>query len=81
MVSSKLFMNNTTQAVRLPKDVAFPAGVSEVDVIVQGDARILVPKGRGWYWWAEHVPRLPEDFRIHRDEILPEGEPKDWFGK
>lgn len=81
MVSSKLFLNNTTQAVRLPKDVAFPADVLEVDIIVQGEARILLPRGTGWSWWAEHAPRLPEDFALHRDELSPEEEPVDWFGE
>ncbi|GAB2816051.1 type II toxin-antitoxin system antitoxin VapB [Alpinimonas psychrophila] len=81
MVSSKLFFNNTTQAVRLPKDVAFPSNVAEVDIILQGDARILVPKGTGWQWWAQHGPRLPEDFNLHREEFPPEKEPSDWFSK
>ena len=81
MVSSKLFLNNTTQAVRLPKDVAFPVDVVEVDIIVQGDARILMPKGHGWLWWAEHGPRLPDDVNLHRDELSPDEEPSDWFAK
>jgi len=81
MVSSKLFLNNTTQAIRLPKDVAFPADVLEVDIIVQGDARIMVPKGHGWSWWAEHGPRLPEDFTLHRDELNADEEPSDWLSK
>jgi len=43
-----LFRTNRTQAVRLPKDVAFPAGVKEVDVVRDGDRRILVPVGGVW---------------------------------
>jgi len=45
VATTKLFMNNTTQAVRLPKNVAFPDDVSEVEIIVSGDARVIVPKG------------------------------------
>lgn len=82
MVSSKVFYNNTTQAVRLPKDVAFSTDVSDVEIIVQGNNRLLVPKGKYWLWWAEFGPRLPEDFALYRDEELPDDDnPEQWFGK
>lgn len=76
MVTSKLFLNNTTQAVRLPKDVAFSADVTEVEILVQGGARVLVPKGTSWEWWAQHAPHLPSDFSVDRDELLPLDEPE-----
>lgn len=71
MVSSKIFLNNTTQAVRLPKEVAFPEGVSELDIIVLGNNRVLVPKGTGWQWWLEHAPKFDVEFSIDRDDLLP----------
>lgn len=58
--TTKLFKNNTTQAVRLPKDVAFPDGVSEVEIRVVGEARLIVPKGRGLIHWLEHGTRFPD---------------------
>lgn len=70
MTTSKLFLNNTTQAVRLPKDVAFPTDVQEVEILVQGDARILVPKGQSLRWILEHGPGLSDDFSI--DSVLSE---------
>jgi virulence-associated protein VagC len=32
-----------TQAVRLPKDVAFPDGVKSVTVLREGNRRVIVP--------------------------------------
>lgn len=48
MAKTKLFMSNRSQAVRLPKDVAFPEGVSEVRVIVEGKSRRIVPVDALW---------------------------------
>ena len=58
--TTRLFKNNTTQAVRLPKDVAFPDGVSEVEIRVVGEGRLIVPKGRGIAHWLEHGRRMPD---------------------
>lgn len=55
-----LFKSNTTQAVRLPKDVAFPDGVTEVEIRVVGEARLILPKGRGMAHWLEHGKRLAD---------------------
>ena len=46
--TTRLFHSNRTQAVRLPKAVAFPDDVDQVEVLVLGDARLIVPKGRRW---------------------------------
>lgn len=78
MVTSKLFLNNTTQAVRLPKEVAFGPDVSEVEIIVQGESRVLVPKGKSWEWWAEFGTRAPADFLSSREQ--PEPQERDWSG-
>lgn len=58
--TTKLFKSNTTQAVRLPKDVAFPDGVTEVEIRVVGEGRLIVPKGRGLAHWLEHGTRIPD---------------------
>lgn len=68
MTTTKLFTNNTTQAVRLPKDVAFPAEVEEVDVVVVGDARVIVPAGRGWEFYFDHAHPVSEDFMVEREQ-------------
>ena len=43
-----LFRSNRSQALRLPKDVAFPDGVSEVAVVRDGNRRLIVPADTLW---------------------------------
>lgn len=47
-VLTKLFRSNRTQAVRLPRDVAFPDGVRDVRVVKEGRRRIVVPADQLW---------------------------------
>jgi len=48
MTKTTLFQSNRSQAVRLPKDVAFPEGVREVTILKDGGRRIIVPSDRVW---------------------------------
>lgn len=48
MTRTKLFKSNRSQAVRLPKDVAFPPGVTEVRVLKEGARRVIVPVESSW---------------------------------
>ena len=41
MASSTVFTSNRSQAVRLPKAVAFPEGVREVDILKIGRSRVI----------------------------------------
>ncbi len=68
MVTTKLFMSNTTQAVRLPKNVAFPDDVTEVEIIVDGDARVIVPAGRRIDYFFAHRVGVTEDFMADREQ-------------
>jgi antitoxin VapB len=43
-----LFQSNRSQAVRLPKDVAFPEGVRSVTILRDGRRRIIVPSDAVW---------------------------------
>ena len=45
---TKLFQSNRSQAVRLPKDVAFPADVREVRILREGATRVIAPADRVW---------------------------------
>lgn len=45
---TRLFRSNRAQAVRLPKDVAFPPGVKDVTILREGNRRILVPSDASW---------------------------------
>ena len=48
MTKTTLFQSNRTQAVRLPKDVAFPEGVRSVTVLREGNRRVIVPSDAVW---------------------------------
>jgi antitoxin VapB len=48
MTRTTLFRSNRTQAVRLPKDVAFPDSVREVVILRDGNRRIIVPADGVW---------------------------------
>jgi antitoxin VapB len=75
--TTKLFKSNTTQAVRLPKDVAFPDDVSEVEIIVTGDSRVIVPTGgRMAHYLANRRP-VPDDFMVERDQ--PPMQERSWL--
>ncbi len=48
MTKTTLFQSNRTQAVRLPKDVAFPEGVRSVTILKDGRRRVIVPTDAVW---------------------------------
>ncbi len=48
MTRTTLFQSNRSQAVRLPKDVAFPEGIREVTILKEGGRRIIVPSNAVW---------------------------------
>lgn len=48
MTRTTLFQSNRSQAVRLPKDVAFPEDVREVTILRDGARRIIVPANAVW---------------------------------
>jgi antitoxin VapB len=48
MVRTTVFRSNRSQAVRLPKDVAFPANVKQVTVLREGMRRVIVPTNSLW---------------------------------
>lgn len=48
MTKTTVFLSNRSQAVRLPKDVAFPPGVREVAILRDGARRLIVPANAVW---------------------------------
>jgi antitoxin VapB len=48
VIKTTLFLSNKTQAVRLPKDVAFPDHVKEVCIIREGNRLVIVPVDSVW---------------------------------
>lgn len=48
MTRTTLFQSNRSQAVRLPKEVAFPEGVRSVTILRDGKRRVIVPTDAAW---------------------------------
>ena len=67
MAKSSVFMNNKSQAVRLPKAVALPERVKKVDIVRVGRARLITPAGEGWDVWFDRQG-VSEDFMPERDQ-------------
>jgi antitoxin VapB len=61
-----VFLNNRTQAVRLPLDVRLPEGVHKVEIRVKGQERIIAPLGQSWDSFFLDGPRLSHDFLLER---------------
>jgi antitoxin VapB len=72
MARSKVFVTNRSQAVRLPKEVAFPDDVRQVDIIKRGNTRIITPVGKRWEDWFEKGPGVSEDFMNERIDPPPQ---------
>ena len=76
MTRSTVFKTNKTQAVRLPKPVAFPDEVHAVEIIKRGRTRIISPAGHRWDDLFANGTRLPEDFMPEREQpAMEEREP------
>lgn len=61
-----VFVNNRTQAVRLPVDVRLPEGVQKAEIRVRGNERILAPLGQTWDSFFLGGPDVSEDFLAER---------------
>jgi antitoxin VapB len=72
MARSTVFVTNRSQAVRLPKPVAFPEGVDHVDILAVGQSRVLTPAGKRWDDFFLHTPKASADFMTKRDRNSPE---------
>jgi len=66
--TAKLFMNNRSQAVRLPKEFQFNA--REVYIRKEGNDIILSPRPLGWNSYLTEAPVASESF-MHEVEELP----------
>jgi antitoxin VapB len=62
-----VFVNNRTQAVRLPLDVRLPEGVHKVEIRAKGNERIIAPLGQTWdSFFLGGPPQVSEDFLPQR---------------
>ncbi|MGI4748175.1 MAG: type II toxin-antitoxin system VapB family antitoxin [Janthinobacterium lividum] len=63
-----LFLSNRSQAVRLPKAVAFPDTVTEVAIVRDGIRRIIVPSNATWddFFEAPGIDLGPREQPVHQ---------------
>ena len=69
MSAGTVFMNNRTQAVRLPADMRFDESVKKVEVRKQGNERIISPAGQSWdsFFAKPKELWLSEDFSVEQE--------------
>ncbi len=66
MPTGSIFVNNRTQAVRLPANTRFPDNVKQVSVRVVGKDRILSPVDSTWDSFFLSEEQVSEDFMAER---------------
>lgn len=66
MVATTVFINNRTQAVRLPAELRLPSDVKRVDVRARGNERIIAPLGQSWDSFFKDGPQATNDFMAER---------------
>lgn len=66
MAIGSVFVNNRTQAVRLPAEARFPDDVKKVNVRVIGQDRILSPADKTWNSFFLDDSHVTDDFLTER---------------
>ena len=66
-MKTRLFKSNKSQAVRLPKPVAFPDDVVDVEISIVGQTRVISPAARRWAAFFES-PGVSDDFMSDRGQ-------------
>ena len=67
MARSTVFTSNRSQAVRLPKGVAFPDDVRQVEIIKVGRSRLVTLAGHIWDEFFDGPPAT-DDFMREREQ-------------
>ena len=75
-VKTRIFKSNRSQAVRLPKEVAFSGSVKDVEITAIGNKRIISPAGQSWDEWFDG-PGVSSDFLANREQ--PEDQHRETF--
>jgi len=68
MRTVSIFKNGKNQAIRLPKDMEFD-GLSELEIIREGDTIILRPTKVSWLSLLSNE-KVDDDFLTDRDEVI-----------
>jgi antitoxin VapB len=62
MTATTVFINNRSQAIRLPVEMRLPDSVKRVDVRARGCERIIAPLGQTWDSFFLNSPQVADDF-------------------
>ncbi len=66
MTISSVFINNRSQAVRIPAELRLPEGVKKVDIRSKGNERIISPVDQTWDSFFLDGPKVSDDFMPER---------------
>ncbi len=77
MSTGSVFVNNRTQAVRLPVESRFPDHVKKVLVRVLGHDRVLTPVENSWDSFFLATDRVSDDYMTER--ASQEQQPRESF--
>ncbi len=67
MERGSVFMTNKTQAVRFPKSLRLPDGVTSVDIQRRGRSWVITPSEQSWAAWFEGEG-VSRDFMEEREQ-------------
>jgi len=67
MRTAKIFLNNRSQAVRLPKDFQFKT--TEVFIRHQGEDVVLSPRPQNWTDYLLTGQIAPDDYMVDIDDL------------
>ncbi len=67
-ITTKLFKNGQSQAVRIPKPFQF-IGTEEVVIRKQGNTVIITPKRKSWASFTEEA-KADDDFMLSRSALM-----------
>lgn len=66
MTTTTVFINNRSQAIRLPAALRLPDNVKQVDVRSRGCERVIAPVGQTWDSFFLDGPTVADDFMAVR---------------
>jgi antitoxin VapB len=66
MATGTVFINNRTQAVRLPSELRMPEGIKKVSVRALGNERIIAPLTETWDTFFTAELSVTDDFMTTR---------------
>ncbi len=66
-IQTKIFKSNRSQAVRIPKEIAYPDYIRDIEITAIGNKRVILPAGQSWDDWFDDEG-VSEDFMSDRKQ-------------